>query len=638
MRNDRRAPSMKLRVAFAMAGVWGGLAPQLSGQEPQVERPRAPLMVRPYKGATVSREQLKNGNRMSGLVRAGTLYLTVQDALAIAIENNLDLEIDRFGPVSAEWELEHSQAGGAKRGVTNGNAAVNQVTAGQGVAGAAQAAGLSSSGGGGGGGSNTNAVVSQVGPITPNLDAVFQNTTVFSHTTTLFPDTILSEAPSLIDTHNQVNSFVQQGLLTGGYVQATLNYSYLKENSPADLVNPDVSPVVQLYIRHNFLQGFGKAVNARDITVHELGLTASRETFRSQLLNLVANVLNLYWDLAASQDEMKVRQRALEAAQKTLNDTTKQIELGVVARVEAYRAQAGVSTRRQELEIAQANLRQQELLLKNVLSRQGLEDPMIDEVSITPLDHMEIPETDELPALRDLLARALAHRPDVAIAKIADEQQQIQSLGTANGILPTLQGIAATSDIGQAGKPNPSAGPTFPPFIGGAGTAFSQIFRRDYPTNRAALYFQILEGNHVAQGDYGIDQLQLKQGDLIERRNLDQIVVDISNQIIALRQARARYAQSLAGRELQRDLLEKEQQMFSFGSATLNDVVAAQASLLAAESAEVTARSAYSHARVSLDQVLGETLERNHVAVEDALKGEVRRRSSLPSAAGSAGR
>jgi outer membrane protein len=635
MRNKWR--SMKLGVALAVLTTCGALVSQLAAQEPQVDRPRAPLMVRPYKGAKVSPEQLKNGDRMSGLIRAGTLYLTVQDALAIAIENNLDLEIDRFGPLSAEWELEHSQAGGPLRGVTNGNAVVNQVTAGQGVAGAALAAGLSSSSGGGGG-TGTNTVISQVGPITPNLDAVLQNTTVFSHTTSLFPDLVLSESPSIIDTHNQVNSFLQQGLLTGGFVQATTNYSYLKENSPADLINPDVSPVIQFYVRHNFLQGFGKAVNARDITVHEKGIIASRETFRSQLLNLVANVLNLYWDLAANQDEMKVRQRALEGAQKTLEDTRKQIELGVVARVESYRAEAGVSTRKQELAIAQANLRQQELLLKNVLSRQGLEDPLIDEVGITTLDRMEVPETDELPALRDLLVRALAHRPDVAIAKIADEQQQIQSLGTANGILPILQGVAATSDIGQAGKPNPSAGPTFPPFVGGAGTAFSQIFRRDYPTNRAALYFQILDGNHVAQGDYGIDQLQLKQGDLIERRNLNQIVVDISNQIIALRQARARYTQSSAGRELQRDLLEKEQQMFSFGSATLNDVVAAQASLLAAESAEVTARSAYSHARVSLDQVLGETLERNHVAVEDALKGEVRRHSSLPAAAGSAGR
>lgn len=630
MRNDRPASRMP-RAAMAVFCACGSLASQLAAQEPQVERPQAPLAVRPYKGAKVSPDHLKNRDRMSGLIRAGTLYLTVQDAIAIAIENNLDLEIDRYGPVSAEWELERSQAGGPLRGVTNGSAAVNQVTSGQGVAGAAQAAGLSSSAGGGAG-TGTNTVISQVGPIAPNLDPVFQNTTVFSHTTSLFPDTILSEAPSLIDTHNQVNSFVQQGLLTGGFVQATANYSYLKENSPADLINPDVSPVVQLFIKHNFLQGFGKAVNARDITVHEKGVTAARETFRSQLLNLVANVLNLYWDLAASQDELKVRRRALEGAQKTLEDTKKQIELGAVARVESYRAEAGVSTRRQELAIAQANLRQQELLVKNVLSREGLADPLIDEVNITPLDRMEVPETDDLPALRDLLARALAHRPDVAIAKIGDEQQEIRALGTVNGILPTLQGFAAVSDIGQAGKPNPAAGPTYPAFAGGAGTAFAQIFRRDYPTDRAALYFQILEGNHVAQGDYGIDQLQLKQGDLIERRNLNQIEVDISNQMIALRQARARYSQSSASRELQRDLLEKEQQMFSFGSATLNDVVAAQGSLLAAESAEVTALSAYSHARVSIDQVLGETLERNHVAVDDALRGEVRRRSNLPPA------
>lgn len=619
---------MNARAILTLA-VSAGLASLLAAQEPEVERPQSSIAVRPYKGAKLSPERPNNSGRMSGLMRAGTLYLTVQDALALAIENNLDLEIDRYGPLAADWELQHSRAGGPLRGVTSGNTAVNQVTSGQGVAGATQAAGLST-GGGGGSTTGTNTVISQVGPITPNLDAVLQNTTVFSHTTTLFPDTIVSQAPSLIDTHNQVNSFVQQGLITGGFVQATVNYSYLKENSPADLTNPEVSPVVQLYIKHNFLQGFGKAVNARDITVHEMGIALSRETFRSQLSNLVANVLNLYWDLVSGQDEMRVRQRALEAAQKTLEDTKKQIELGVVARVESYRAEAGVSTRRQELEIARANLRQQELLLKNSLSRQGLADPLMDEASILPLDRMEIPANDELPGLRDLLARALAHRPDVAVAKIADDQQQVQALGTINGLLPTLQGFAAVSDIGQAGEPNPTAGPIYPPLVGGAGTAFGQIFKHDYPTNRAALYFQILEGNHVAQADYGIDQLQLKQGDLIQRRNQNQMVVDISNQMIALRQARARYSQTSASRELQRDLLEKEQQMFSFGSATLNDVVAAQASLLAAESAEVAARSAFSHAGVSLDQVLGETLEKNRVAVEDGLQGEVRRPSSLP--------
>jgi outer membrane protein len=142
--------------------------------------------------------------------------------------------------------------------------------------------------------------------------------------------------------------------------------------------------------------------------------------------------------------------------------------------------------------------------------------------------------------------------------------------------------------------------------------------------------FQGVLENRIAQGDYGVDQLQLRQGDLIERRNMNQIVVDISNQMIALRQARARYTNSVDGRKLQEQLLEKERQRFTFGASTIANLVAAQTSLLAAQVTEVAALASYSRARVSLDQVLGETLEANHVSVEEALNGQVSRESKLP--------
>jgi hypothetical protein len=241
-----------------------------------------------------------------------------------------------------------------------------------------------------------------------------------------------------------------------------------------------------------------------------------------------------------------------------------------------------------------------------------------------------VPEKDDLPPLRELLARALAHRPDVALAKISDESGQISALGTANGVLPILRGIASTTDVGLAGVGRPQAGPVDPYYVGGLGTALGQVFRRNFPSERGAVLFQGQLGNHIAQGDYGIEQLQLRQGDLIERRNMNQIVVDISNQMTALRQARAQYSQAVDSRALQQELLEKEQQMFSFGTAQIGDVVAAQQSLLAAQATEVGALSAYSHARISLDQVLGETLEANHISIDEAQAGHVTRDSRPP--------
>jgi outer membrane protein len=614
---------MPTRLILSSMLAASGLACFAQGPVETPLRPQASIFIRPYEGATVPPVQLKNSSRIYSLIRGGKLYLTVQDALAIAIENNLDLELDRYGPVSAEWYLERSQAGGPLRGVTAGNSIANQATSGQGVAGSQASAGLSSNGGGSGNG-GTNAVVSQIGPITQNLDPVVQSTVGYFHSSYPQADAVQSQTEALIGTQHIYRNLFQQGLLSGGYVQVAMNESYLKENAPSDVLNPSVAPVTQVYVLHQFLNGFGTGVNSRFIRVAEKNIGAARETFRSQLLNTVANVLNLYWDLVTLNDDLKVRQRAMEQAQKVADDTRKQIELGATARVDIFAAEAQLSARRQDVAIAQTSVQQQELLFKNTLSRNGLEEPVIDAAEIVPMDRIEIPAADELPPLRDLVARALAHRPDVALAKINDEASEISALGTANGVLPTLQGRALVNARGLAGAYNPASGEPNPTnFNGGFGTAFGQVVRHDFGTDQGAGLFVGQLHNRIPQGDYGIDQLQLRQGDLIERRNMNQIVVSISNQITALRQARLRYSQAAEARALQAELLEKEQQMFSFGSATIADVVGAQQSLLAAQSTEVSSQSAYQHARISLDQVLGETLEANHISVEQARSGVV---------------
>jgi outer membrane protein TolC len=371
------------------------------------------------------------------------------------------------------------------------------------------------------------------------------------------------------------------------------------------------------------------AMNRRTITIAEMQVGGARETFRSQLLNTVANVLNLYWALVAADDELRIRRNALDAAQKFLEDTKKQISLGAVARSDVYRPESDLSTREQELAISQVNVQQRESDLKNVISRNGTQDPLVDATDIVPLDHVEVPAEEELPGLRDLLARALAKRPDVALAKLSDRTGEISALGTRNSLLPTLRGTYQTWNIGQAGTPVPGAA-VEPYFVGGLGNALGQVFRRNFYNQREALNFNIPLWNRQAQADDAIDQLQLRQGDLVERRNMNAIVVAISNQMTALRQARSRFRQAVDSRSLQEQLLEKEEQMFSFGTAQPSDVVAARASLLTAQLTELQAIAAYGNAKVALDQVLGETLETNHVSIEEALQGRVSRESKLP--------
>ena len=597
-----------------------------SAQSPavEIERPSGSFLTRAYRPATVAPAQLKNTNRLNGLIRAGKLYLTVQDAIAAALENNLDLEIARYGPVASQWRYLRAQAGGPLRGVTAGNTVANQATSGQGVTGSQVSAGLSGGGGGGNGGGN-GAIVSQIGPVTRNLDPVLQNTTAFAHITSPQANTLQSQTNALIDSRRVSNSVVQEGLLSGGFVQVSTNYSYLRENSPSNILNPSVAPVVQIFARHDFLSAFGTAVNSRFIRVAGNSRNIANESFRSQVMNIVAQTANQYWDVVTAAETIKARQAILTVAEKLFNDLSAEVRLGAVAKFEIFRADAEFKTRERELDLAIASKVQQDTILKSILTRDGIADPLLDSAEVVPLDSIQIPESDETAPLRDLVARALKNRPDVAISKMNDENAEISALGTQNGVLPTLQGIAAMSASGLAGtsQPQPGGVAADPYFIGGSATAFGQVFRDDFKNRRAAIVFQGTIHNRVAQSDYGIEQLQLRQGDLATRRTMNQLVVDISNQMIALRQARARHSVAVDTLALQTELLGKERQKFALGDSTISLVIAAQRTEATARSTEVTARAAYNRARLGLEQTLGETLEVHHVSMKEALAGRV---------------
>jgi outer membrane protein TolC len=327
--------------------------------------------------------------------------------------------------------------------------------------------------------------------------------------------------------------------------------------------------------------------------------------------------------VVTASEEIKARQAIKDVAEKLFHDLTDEVRLGAVAKFEIFRAEAELKTRQRELSNAIAFKRQQDSVLKNALSRDG------------PLDSILIPERDDTPPLRELVARALKNRPDVAISKINDENSEISAAGTKNGLLPTVFGIAAVSAVGLAGTPQlQPGGPTAqanPYFVGGAANAFGQIFRNDFQNRRVAGAFVGTIENRQAQADYGIDQLQLRQGDLITRGTMNQLVVDISNQMIALRQARTRYSVAVDSQALQTELLKKEQQRFGLGDSTITAVIDAQRADATARSTEVAARAAFNRARIGLEQTLGETLERNHVSMSDALIGEAKNAPAVPS-------
>jgi outer membrane protein TolC len=323
----------------------------------------------------------------------------------------------------------------------------------------------------------------------------------------------------------------------------------------------------------------------------------------------------------------------VEVAEQFYENATLQERAGTLARLDVVTAESQLASAQYDLVNSQTGLRQQELQLKNILSRKGVADPVMASVQIVPLDQIAVPETDENRSIKDLLAAALANRSDLAAERTGLESGEISALGTRNGILPLLVGIASESTAGLAGKPQIAVSSrgvqtANPYFDGGIGTAVGQVFRRNFPTNRAVAYFQTPLRNDQAQADYAIDQLQLRQSQVQLSKDLNQVAVDVSNYLVAMRQARGRYRAAVQTRILQQQLLDAEQKKLAGGVSTPFNVVQQQRDLVAAQSAEIAALVDFSNARVALDQTLGATLETNHVSIDDARTGQVQNPTS----------
>jgi outer membrane protein len=599
-------------------------------------RPSGNIVVRPYKTPDVPPIRAGNSERLRALVRAGALYLTAQDAIALVLENNVDLEVARYNPLISAWQLQRAQAGGALPGVPSGASQAGTVASGQGVAGSQAAVGV-----GAGGGATTarssNATITQVGPVTQTLDPAFQETTVFSHTSQPQPNITQSLTPVLVSNTKVFNASLQQGFLTGGSV--TVNYTdhYLKENAPTDLLNPSVAPSLSVSVQHNLLRGFGVAVNARTITVARLNLKTTDLNFRTQVINTVGAVLNVYYGLAAGYEDVKAKSSAAEVAQQLFTDTKEEIRVGSVAPIELTAVESQLATSQQSLVDAQANLQQREVQLKNLLSRTGAADPLLSTVRIIPVDRLTVSATDDLPPIPDLVRQALANRSDLAVEKLGIESAEISALGTKNGILPTVQVLAGESQAGLAGTGHlvPSRSGVQAPdpyFVGGIDTALGQIFRRNFPTERIGAFVAVPLLNRQAQADYGIDQLQLRQTQLSTQKDFNQVQVDVTNYVVALRQAKARYDSAVRNRGLNQQLLDAERRKLVLGASTPYNVIVQQRDLTAAQSAETAALVSYTYARIALDQTLGTTLETNHVSIDEARAGKIARVSSPPRA------
>jgi outer membrane protein TolC len=575
--------------------------------------------------------KLTNSPRLESLVRGGNLYLSVPDVIALVLENNLDIAIQRYGPFLAREVVRRTEGGGFLRQVDTpvlpGPISVSTLGVSVNANGLAGGAGL-----GGGGG-----IVSQIGPIPPNLDPSLFVSGSFGHFTTPLTNTLLNQTTSLTSDYNQFVAQYSQQFVTGTQGQITYVKNRNLLNSPTPLLNPATTGFLDLQISQSLLQGFSIAVNNRDIRVARNNMKLSNLQVKRQVITTIGAVLNLYWDLVSFNEDVRIKEQALATAQKLYEDNQVRVKQGALSAIEVTRAAADVSASKEDLLFAQTNVAQQETVLKNALSRNGVESAWLDEVHVVPLDHVDVPKTEDLKPTPELIQDALANRPEIEQSRINLESLKILLKGDRNGLLPQLQAFAELTNHGLSGPANPlyngCCGAPDAYFIGGYGNFNSQIFRRNFPDYSVGLSLTIPFRNRASQADYVTDQLQLRQNELQLQRAVNQVRVDVKNAVIGLQQARARYETAVSTRELAEQNLKNEQQRFQYSVSTVALVIQAQKDLASDQGAEVQALANYTHAKIAFDQAVGRTLDVNHVSMEEAVEGRVPRQSSIPDSA-----
>jgi outer membrane protein TolC len=572
--------------------------------------------------------KLTNSPRLESLVRGGNLYLSVQDVIALVLENNLDIAVQRYGPLLAREGLRRTQGGGLLRQVDTPVAAGPTSVSTAGIS--ANGNGLAGGSGIGGGGG----IVSSIGPPPPNLDPGFFVSYSMGHLTQPQTNTVLTQTTAL--TQDYRSFFVQyaQTWVTGTSAAFSFSNNRNLLNSATPLLNPYLSGSFDIQVNQSLLQGFNVAVNNRNIRVARNNMKVTDLQVKLQVATTVSAVLNLYWDLVSFNEAVRIKEKALETAQGLYDGNRKQVEIGALPAIEVTRAAAEVSSSKEDLLIAQTNVQQQEIVLKNALSRNGIENVWLDEVHIIPLDHIEIPKTDEIRPVQDLTQEAMTNRLEVESKKINLDSQKILLKGDRNGLLPSLSAFAEVTNHGLAGAPNylynNCCGAPNEFFTGGNGSVLSQLFHRNFPDYSAGLSFNIALRNRQAQADYVTDQLQLRQSELQLQRTMNQVRVDVKTALIGMQQARSRYETAVDARVLAEKSLEAEQKRFQSGVSSVPLVIQAQKDLGANQDAEVQAMANYTHARIAFDLALGRTLDTNHIVMEEALSGHVQRESILP--------
>jgi outer membrane protein len=611
----------------------------------EYSKPRShfPNPVGPYTARHVSAPNLANTPRIDQLMRDGKLYISMNDAVALALENNLDIAIARYNLNIADTDLWRAKAGASILGVNSG---VVQNTPGGGVGGLGTQVGSgqggTSVGAGGAGAGSGGLVVSTLGagPAITSFDPILTGTFSIDHNNILPSSTFSPASPSNTTT---ANFAYQQGFQWGTNLLVGFNNSRKAVgDAPFQPLSPQLNSSFNFQLTQHLLQGFGFAPNTRYIQIAKNDREISDVAFRLQITTTVDQIENMYWDLVYAYENVRVQKEQLAFAQKTLSDNQKQVQIGTLAPIEVVRAQSTVATNQQTLTVALTNLQLQQLLMKNALSR-TLVDQSLADAEVIPTSTMDLSEREIVAPTQDLVNDALAHRPELAESRINLTNTEISNKAIRSALLPTVDLFAYYGGQGLGGQQNPSnlcppppatqfgcTPPSNPAPTVGYGGTLNQLVNSTAPDKGVGININIPLRNRAAQATQVRSEFEYRQAQLRIQQIENQVRIEVRNAQFGVQQNRASVDSAQAAVDLGRQALDAEQKKYALGASTSTLVLQNQAAMTQAEVTLVSAKAAYEKAEVELDRSIGLLLEHAGIQIADAQRGQVTQEPNIP--------
>ena len=589
-----------------------------------------PNLIAPYQPIRVEQPGLTNSPRIDQLIHDGKLELGLQDAVELALENSMDIVVQRYNPWFADAGILKASAGGFG-GVTPGAVF---------------------------GGSTSNNPLLNYDPVITTTLSIDDRNFPVNNPLTSGTGTGLSALARLTVHTFTFNTQYAQGFHTGTTFFTTWDNTRNSSTSAANLFNPSVTSSIFAGFQQQLLNGFGRSVNTRNIRIAKNNRKIADWAFTQQAITTVTNTITAYWELVFSRENVKVQAQAVTVAQKLYNDNKKQLEIGTMAPLDVTRAESELATNRQNLIVAQTLQLQNQQVLKNAISKNPLAPNFVN-VELIPSDLPLRPEAVEAASFEEAVREAFAKRPELQEEALNLQNGEIDIKATRNALLPTATLTAQYGSTGLAGNqsifgpptttstgipivdstgtpvaPNEFLGTQKSSVIGvskaGFGDAMSTVFHNNFPDYQVALNVQIPIRNRSAQADNQRAILTQRQLEAALQQLKNAALLDVHNTYIALTQDRAQVEAASKARELQQQTFDAEQKKYQLGASTVYLVIQTQRDLIAAQGTELRALANLVEAKANYERAVGRTLEVNRVTIADAKTGEAARETLIP--------